>query len=171
MDYDLVSSRLTALYGHHSWLQQWLVGHVSCRETAEDLVQDTYLRVLRNQRRVPETISEPRAYLRCIARGLVINHWRRCDLERALFEALAAMPETVAPSAETLHIMLETLYELDGALAGLPDEVRQAFFLARFERLPYSAIAARMGYAEITIKRYVRRALVHCAQTMESIDA
>ena len=44
-------------------------------DNAADLAQDTFVRLL--QRREQLQLNAPRAFLRTVARGLVIDHWRR----------------------------------------------------------------------------------------------
>lgn len=88
-----------ALYSeHHGWLQNWLRGKLGCAADAADLAQDTFLRIL--LKRELREIGMPRAFLRTIARGLVIDHWRREELQRAYLESIAHLPEAQAPSPE-----------------------------------------------------------------------
>ena len=104
-----------ALYSNHQlWLQGWLRRKLGNAFDAADLAQDVFLRVLTRQQ--PVQAREPRAYLSTIARGLVIDHWRRRELELAWLETLAAMPEAEAPSPESRLILLETLVTIDRML-------------------------------------------------------
>lgn len=152
---------------HHSWLRTWLKRRLDCSETAADLAQDTFTRVLLRDRE-GAVIREPRAYLSHIARALVINHWRRRDLEQAYLQALASMPEPEVPSPEHRQQLLDALCEIDAALDELPQPVRQAFLMSQLEGLKYREIAERLAVSEITIKRYVKRALVCCLMSVES---
>lgn len=159
---------LQALYlGHHSWLRGWLSKRLGCSETAADLAQDTFLKVLLTPQH--ETIRIPRAYLSRIAHGLMVNHWRRKDIERACLQALATLPEAEAPSPETCEAMLEILYQLDAALEQLPSLAKQAFLLSQLDGMKYQHIAGQLGVAEITVKRYVKRGLVQCLMVMDSL--
>ena len=151
---------------HHGWLKRWLLKGVNCSETAADLAHDTFVRVI--QRDLEGiAVREPRAYLRHIAKGLMINHWRRRDIEHAYLQALAASPEPEAPSVEERTFILETLYEIDTALSRLPREVKQAFLLAQLGGLKYRDIAQRLGVSEVSVKRYVKRALVQCLTVLD----
>ena len=153
-----------ALYSdHHGWLQGWLRRKLGCTHRAADLAHDTFVRILscRDAEAVGQ-IREPRAYLTTIAQGLVSNHHRRQKLEQAWAEALAALPEPLAPSPETQAILLETLVEIDRLLDTLPGPVRQAFLLSQLDGLPQAEIALRLGVSVPTVKRYVARALVLC---------
>lgn len=94
---------------HHAWLTNWLVRRVRDTADAADLAHDTFVRVI--CRATPElaTVREPRAYLTSIAKGLVVDHWRRRDIEAAYLDALAQLPEAQTPSPEERLIVLETL--------------------------------------------------------------
>jgi RNA polymerase sigma-70 factor (ECF subfamily) len=150
---------------HHGWLQGWLRRRLGCHEQAADLAQDTFTRLL-GSRRVLEA-REPRAYLTTVAKGLMVNWFQRQSLERAYLEALANLPEELAPSPEQRYLVLETLHEIDALLARLPDPVRQAFLLAQIEGLKYEAIAERLGVSLGSVKRYMQQAFRHCLELME----
>lgn len=145
---------------HQPWLKLWLQRRLGCSHNAADLAQDTFVRLLAKPEQ--ESLNNPRAYLRTIAHGLLVNWFRRKDLERAYLEALAALPEAEAPSPELRHQLLEMLEAVDQMLHQLPTPVRQAFLLAQIEGLKYEEIAAQMGISLITVKRYMKQAFVQC---------
>ncbi|AEF24345.1 MULTISPECIES: sigma-70 family RNA polymerase sigma factor [Pseudomonas] len=144
---------------HHGWLQGWLQARLNNRADAADLAQDTFLRLL--QRRIGE-LAEPRAYLRTVARGLVIDLWRRRDIERAWLETIAQLPEHQAPSPETGLLIIESLVAIDSLLDELPAAVREAFLLAQLDGMTCPAIAQRLGVSLSTVERYIAKALRHC---------
>ncbi|MGU2290817.1 sigma-70 family RNA polymerase sigma factor [Pseudomonas aeruginosa] len=150
-----------ALYSeHHGWLQNWLRGKLGCAADAADLAQDTFLRIL--LKRELREIGMPRAFLRTIARGLVIDHWRREELQRAYLESIAHLPEAQAPSPEARELVLELLEDISRMLDGLKPKVRTAFLLAQCEDLSHRQIAERMGVSQRSVERYVAEALYHC---------
>lgn len=51
----------------------WLRSKLGNAADAADLAQDTFVRLL--QRREQLELHTPRAFLRTVARGLVIDHW------------------------------------------------------------------------------------------------
>jgi len=148
---------------HHDWLWQWLYRRLNCSLDAADLAHETFLKVLAGRRETAE-VREPRAYLRTIAHGLVVNLWRRRDIERAYREALGGLPEPVLPSAEEQALILETLHEVDALITGLPEKVRRAFLMAQLDGLKYRTIAERLGVSERMVKKYMARAMLHCLQ-------
>ncbi|ASC65315.1 RNA polymerase subunit sigma [Achromobacter denitrificans] len=147
---------------HHGWLQGWLRKKLGCPFDAADLVHDTYARVL--ARRELAGINEPRSYLATVAHGLMVNHLRRKDLERAYLETLASLPVSSAPSPEARTLALEALLEIDVMLDGLPIAVRRAFLLCQLEGLGHAEIAARLGVSVGSVRQYIARALRQCLE-------
>jgi len=66
---------------HHGWLRGWLRQRLNNSADAADLAQDTFVRVL--VARTADNLREPRHYLSTVARGLVIDLYRRRSLEQA----------------------------------------------------------------------------------------
>jgi RNA polymerase sigma-70 factor (ECF subfamily) len=152
-----------ALYSdHHGWLYGWLRKKLGCAHNAADLAHDTFLRVMASRRLPAQLGDEPRALLTHIAKGLVIDHWRRQEVERAYLEAVVHLPEPVVPSSETRLIIIEALVRIDAMLAGLPDRTREIFLLAQIEGLTLQRIAERTQTPMITVRRHIRRALMTC---------
>ncbi|WP_236184443.1 sigma-70 family RNA polymerase sigma factor [Pseudomonas juntendi] len=143
---------------HHGWLQGWL-GRNAC--DAADLAHDTFLRLLSRQGN-SYFGGEPRALLTHIAKGLVIDRWRRQDVERAYLQAIAHLPEPEVPSAETRWMILETLYRIDAMLRELPARVRHVFLLSQLDGLTYAQIAEQLQVSLVTIKRDMRTAFLAC---------
>ena len=81
------SELVGALYrDHRGWLLAWLRRNVACPSRAEDLSQDTFMRLLgRDELRAPR---EPRAFLMAIAKGLLFDYFRRAALEQAYLTEL-----------------------------------------------------------------------------------
>ena len=145
---------------HSSWLQGWLRRKLGNAFDAADIAQDVFIRIL--SRPPLLQLAEPRAYLSSIARGLVIDHWRRRELEEAWLETLAAMPEATTPSPESRFLILEALVAIDRLLDTLKPPVRQAFLLAQIEGLTCPQIAEKLGVSLATVERHIAKALRHC---------
>lgn len=77
-----------ALYhNHHSWLRRWLSAKLGCSHTAADLAHDTYLRILaRGTTPAPE---QSRRFLTQVAKGLVVDHYRRRRIETPIWKLSA----------------------------------------------------------------------------------
>lgn len=148
---------------HHTWLRSWLRRGLRGVDHTADLAHDTFLRVLARREELAE-VREPRAWLRTIAHGLLIDHWRRQKLERAWLETLAHQPESFVSSAEEQQLVLELLDRVCRIVEGLRAPVRQAFLLHRLEGLRQAQIAQRLGVTLRTVERYLSEAMYHCYQ-------
>ncbi|MFN3885507.1 MAG: sigma-70 family RNA polymerase sigma factor [Aquabacterium sp.] len=153
--------QIATLYAdHHGWLQGWLRRKLSCSFDAADVAQDTFMRLL--ARREPPNTREPRALLSTIARGLVIDRWRRRELEQAWLETLASLPEPESPPPESRLMFLEALIEIDRMLDTLKPDVRTAFLLAQLDGLTCPQIARQLGVSLATAERHVAKGLRAC---------
>ncbi|MCL7942450.1 sigma-70 family RNA polymerase sigma factor [Marinobacter sp. ATCH36] len=161
------TSIITLYREHHGWLHHWLCGKLECSHSAADLAQDTFVRLLRRKRGMSVSeVEQPRAYLRVIANGLVIDYYRRRSLERAYLEALAQMPEPESVSPEEREALLETLDRIDAMLDRLPERIRQAFLMSQLEGVSYSDIALLLRVSVRTVKRDMKHAFTRCLALM-----
>lgn len=152
-----------ALYvAHHGWLVNWLRLKLDTHERAADLAHDTFMRLL--SARQQTAAAEPRAFLTTIAKGLVVDHYRRRELEQAYLRSLAWLPEESAPSPESRALILETLLRIDTALDSLAPKVRNTFLLSQLDGLTYADIAARLGLSLATVKRHMVKAFRACLE-------
>ncbi len=154
-----------ALYAdHHGWLHAWLRGRLGDSADAADLAQDTFLRLM-VARRAPLLLGDrPRALMTHIAKGLLIDHWRRQRVERAYLDALAHLPAHAAPSADEQVIVIETLARIDAMLARLPALTREVFLLAQLDGLTLQQISDRVQAPVIAVRRHIRKALLACME-------
>ncbi len=158
---SLPEQTIHALYvDHHSWLRDWLRKRLGCHADAADLAHDTFLRVL-NSRRTAFG-AEPRALLTHVAKGLLVDHWRRREVARAYLDAIAHLPEAEMPSPEAQWLVIESLQRIEAMLAALPARTREIFILSQFEELTLAQIAERTATPVITVRRHLRRALIAC---------
>ncbi|MDR5171332.1 sigma-70 family RNA polymerase sigma factor [Methylobacillus flagellatus] len=145
---------------HHPWLVKWLYRHLGCPHNAADLAQDTFTRVLTAREKL--YVDEAKALLTLIAKGLVVDHYRRSALEQAFQDALASLPEASEPSPEAQALALEAVLAVDRMLAELPGNVRKAFLLSRIDGLSYAEIADRLEVSVSSVQQYMLRAYAAC---------
>ncbi|MFR0687876.1 sigma-70 family RNA polymerase sigma factor [Enterobacterales bacterium AE_CKDN230030158-1A_HGKHYDSX7] len=158
---------LDQLYSeHHGWLFGWLRQRLGNAPDAADIAHDTYLRILTSGR-APQP-DDSRRYLVQVAKGLVIDLWRRQDVERAYRETIGHLPEALVPSPETHWLIIDALMRIDTLLDGLPAQTREVFLLAQFHELTLREIAERTGMALITVRRHLHKALLACMLACEA---
>lgn len=142
---------------HRGWLIGWLRRSQDCPQRAEDLGQDTFVRLL--SRSDLKTLQTPRALLRTIARGLLVDHFRRNALERAYLEELAREPEAEQPDEQGRLMALETLREIDALLGELSPRARSAFLLSRLDGLGHAEIAKQLGVSVARVRQYLAQGM------------
>ncbi|MCY1394536.1 putative RNA polymerase sigma factor FecI [compost metagenome] len=155
------SELVGALYrDHRSWLLAWLRRNIACPQRAEDLSQDTFVRLLgRDEFATPR---EPRAFLLAIAKGLLFDHFRRSALEQAYLAELALIPEGEQPSPEEQHLILEDLKAIDRLLGKLSSKARAAFLHSRLDGLGHAEIAERLGVSVPRVRQYLAQGMRQC---------
>ena len=159
--HSAASTSIEAIYrAHHGWLLGWFRRRLGGASCAADLAHDTFVRLMVS--RDAQAIDEPRAFLRTLAHGVVVNHWRRQDIERAWLESLAAVPEALSPSPEQRLLALETLCRIDAMLDQLNPKARTAFLLSQLDGMPYADIAVQLGVSERMVKKYMAQAMLQC---------
>jgi RNA polymerase sigma-70 factor (ECF subfamily) len=151
---------------HRGRVYQFLLRSVGERGRAEDLLQETWLRVVRGA-----GAWEPRArfttWVYTMARNLCVDEARKAQHRRAADERPSEEPE--APLSERLpdegpspdraahNQRLRPLMEK--ALRALPPEQREVFVLREYSGIPFREIAEVTGVPEPTVKSRMRYAL------------
>ncbi len=107
-------------------------------------------------------LREPRTLLATIARGLLIDYFRRSTLERAYLDELALQPEELQPGAEEQLQVLQALREVNRMLGELSANARAAFIYNRLDGLTHAEIASRLGVSVPRVRQYLAQALRQC---------
>ncbi len=151
-------------------LTRRLVGMVKSRETAADLVQDTYVRLLRLGD--AHVVEQPRALLHRIASNLAIDHLRKEKCGVQVFDGMdAAMAvPSQSPSPERELLAKQRLRLCLQAIEQLPPRSREAFVLCRVYGYSYQEIALRMNISESGVEKLLMRALAQSCEALEMID-
>lgn len=132
------------------------------RETAEDLTQETFLRVYQQRKKInPE--GNVKAWIFMIATNLARDWYRVQGRRRGLTFAL---PDEETMDIETFGVAdaynrVEGEFareELEAALAEIRPVYRAVVILHYFEDQPYASIAHALSMPENTVKTHMRRA-------------
>lgn len=123
---------------------------------AEDLVQQTFLRLYRYRSRY-RPAAKLTTFLFLLARQVWIDELRRRRRSERLAEALAAEPhpEFEARPEEPAHDEVD----LAGALARLPEGLRAVVELGVYQELPYADVASVLRIPIGTVKSRMFHAL------------
>ena len=140
---------------HKDAVVNYLTRLTGNRDRAEDLAQETFLRLFRSARDYVEQ-GYLRAYLYRIATNLVRSEERR---ERRLRLLMPFLPreEHAEPAAPSGLLHRELTREVAAAVAKLPLRYRVPLVLHEIEGWSYVDIAQEMGCREGTVKSRVHR--------------
>lgn len=157
---------LESLYTeHHHWLQSWIRSRLNNVEQAQDLTQETFIKVLMKGRE--HEFNSPKAYLSSIARGLLVDFFRRRTVEQAYLEALEVQPEQHSISAEQHHLIIDTLLQIEKMLDAMSERGRQIFLLAQLDGLSFAEIGRQLNVSVTTVRKHFIRAMTQCLLLIE----
>jgi RNA polymerase sigma factor (sigma-70 family) len=163
--------QITSLFHQYrEELTRRLVSMVKSHETAADLVQDTYVRLLRLGD--AHVVEQPRALLHRIAANLAIDHLRKEKNGVQAFDGMdAAMAApSQSPSPERELLAKQRLRLCLQVIEQLPRRSREAFVLCRVYGYSYQEIAVRMNISESGVEKLLMRALDQSYEALETID-
>jgi RNA polymerase sigma factor (sigma-70 family) len=152
----------SAWLSHRPRLTDMAATIVGCRASAEDIVQDAYLRASDFAAR--ESVATPVGLLFRTVRNLALDFSRHRALERrhkAGAQAVEGSPATEpGPEAQTLRD--EQVRIVERVLAELPEDCRRAFKMHRVGGYTHEEIAAALGISASMVDKHIRRAMLHC---------
>ncbi len=144
---------LEAAYRTHG---RWLVDFLRRRfghEAAEDLAQETYLRLARSG----AGPRNPRALMAITALNAARDQGRRRKARPRLVGDENAMARESYPANQAEALLLKQV------VLSLPHNLRVVFLLSRFAGLTYEEIARHCGISIKTVEERMSKALAICA--------
>lgn len=146
---------------HEPRLRAYLRGRFpDLQPELDDLVQETYLRVVKAKQKGKEEVGP--AYLYVVARNAALDFFRRRRVVRidriANLEQIDVVEEKFDAAQAAMHE--QELEILAQAIDALPDRCREVFLLRRFENASHREIAAQLGMAENTVNAHLVSAMV-----------
>jgi RNA polymerase sigma-70 factor (ECF subfamily) len=152
---DEVGSFVLATYdAHHRELANFVRGIERDRDTADDIVSESFVRLIEEVRR-GRTPDQPRAWLHRVAANLAIDRGRRRTVVTRVLGRLVDHGTESPPDDEVLRG--ETRREVWAALARLPTDARTALLLAA-HGFSGRDIARMLGRSELATRSLICRA-------------
>jgi RNA polymerase sigma-70 factor (ECF subfamily) len=130
---------------------------LGARHEAEDLVQETFLRVFRHRARYSPT-AKFSTFLYTIARNVWTDRWRKWARWRTFREELEEERRTT-PLARPYATSTGARLDIQAALAALPEKLRIVVILSIYQGLSYPEISAILKIPVGTVKSRVFHAL------------
>jgi len=170
------TAALAELYDRHSRLIFGLILRiVRDRGEAEDILQETFVRVWNRAEIYDARIGGPLPWIVRVARNRALDRLRARKV-RASVDAPAPATETVAvepapdtaiQNPEAAVLEAERRLRLTDALAGLPVEQRRLIEAAFFEGYTHTELAQRFGLPLGTVKTRIRAGMIAMRQGLE----
>jgi RNA polymerase sigma-70 factor (ECF subfamily) len=149
---------------HKDAVVNYLTRLTGNRDRAEDLAQETFLRLFRSAGSYAEQ-GLLRGYLFRIATNLVRSEERREKRLRLLMPFLGR-PEHAEPAAPSGMLRQELHREVSAAVADLPLRFRVPLVLHEIEGWAYADIAQALGCREGTVKSRIHRGRQHLKERL-----
>jgi len=161
---------------HRRQVYNFIYKMVGRPEPAEDIFQETFVRVLKNA-----GTYTPRAKFTTwclqIARNLTLDHYKRENLrQHASIDAstgdgeeqtFASLLRGTDPESHEILQSRELIDEVRIAITHLPENQREALILRVHQDMPYAEIAEVLGSPEGTVKYWVHEAIAALSKYLQ----
>lgn len=157
---------------YHARVFSFLLRLSGRRDTAEDLAQETWLKLARAAPGLRDDTTLA-AFLFTIARNAFMSHrrWAMLDLSRIVMFGLEAMSAAATePSPETDHERARAIALLEAALQSLPVASREVLLLVGVEGMEQEEVAKVLGLSYDATRQRLSRARAQLAEAMATLD-
>ncbi len=151
-------------------LRNYIYGKVGCPQTAEDLLQETYIKLLRLS--ADTEIKNIKSYLFRIAGNVIIDHHRAMAhrLCGNNTEEISRCYDIVdeRPSTEDIVINQDRMHKAIAAVVELSTLCQQIFELSNLAGLKNREIADQLGICQSTVEKNLARVRKHCCSRVDT---
>jgi RNA polymerase sigma factor (sigma-70 family) len=156
-------------------LRAYLFRFVRNSADVDELLQETYARLLSAGSETGQEVRSTRALALTIARNLALDWLRHCEVVPMDLVADLASLDVLDERAQVEEIVNshQELTLLAEVVADLPKRCRQTFTLRRIYGLSQREIAHHLGISEPTVEQLLARAVRRCAEALfaREVDA
>ncbi len=151
---------------HAAALRAWLRGQYPSLTDVDDLLQETFVRVLQMWVHHPDRLYAVKPLLFTTARNLALDQLRRRQVVKldGLPEDESAQWAEDRPSVSETVSRRQELQLLTEAIQALPERCRQVLTLRKIYGLPQKEIAGQLGISEHTVEAQVGVGVRRCAE-------
>ena len=148
-----------AFKAHSREMRVFLYRQLQSSETAADLTQETWLRMLRQRPSTP--VANLRAFIFRIGRNLAIDHVRSRMSRERHDEGLAYLYEVTGESPELIDSVAasQELEVLNAALQRMGEPEQSIFLKCRLQGIPHKEVARELGMSLSSVEKHLASAL------------
>lgn len=157
------------VHPHEPALRAWLHRQYPSLSDVDDVVQESYLRLLWARQRGP--ISSAKAYLYAVARNAALGIFRKQKfISRDSVDTLdgSCILNGAGDTVEIVNTHQEFALALD-AIEDLPPRCREIVVLRAVNGLSHREIAQKLGLSEQTVRVQVARGMKKCAEFLRQL--
>ena len=170
------SSGLAEFFARHrEALQRYIANKLRHRADAEDVVQETFIRLLNRehtQGKALQSMQSPEAYMYRTASNLAVDRQRQkhARVDEDCAEPLNEAIESAAPGALRVIESQQRLQQLRDAVEQLPPMCRQVFILHKYRQLTYREVAMHLGISVSMVEKHMMKALTRLDKALGGRD-
>jgi RNA polymerase sigma-70 factor (ECF subfamily) len=165
---------------HRTGLYNFILRSVRQKETAEEILQDAWLRIVQGAGDF-QRASKFSTWAYTVARNLCIDHARKASLRKhpSLDQAsrdgdegptLGESVKDSGPQPDRDAVGRELQARLMDAIGSLPPDQKEVFLLREYSDLPFKEIATIVGAPENTVKSRMRYALERLQEALAEYE-
>jgi len=156
---------------YHRRIHGFLLRLSGRRDVAEDLFQETFLKLARNAPKLDED-TDLAAWLFTVARNAWVSHrrWSMLDLSRLVAIEDDVLPVARAPDPDARVDAARNVERLERALAALPAASREVLLLVGVEGFDQEQAATMLGITYEALRQRLSRARSQLAQRLAMVE-
>ncbi|MFT3950250.1 MAG: RNA polymerase sigma-70 factor [Agriterribacter sp.] len=143
---------------YHLKMYRWLIRFVKPPEMAEDIIQETFLKIWEIRHRLNPAQSFP-AYLYRISRNKAFKSLKKISLDETLRKQVLIQFELGSDDPEKRFRWLQYQQLLENAVNRLPAQRQKVFKLCRQNNKTYDEVANELGISRNTVKEHMIKAM------------
>lgn len=153
---ELTESEYRKLFEEHfAAIRNYIYFKTSDRDLAEDIAQDTFVKLWENRARIDKRTVK--SFLYTISGNLAINQLKRQQLQYKFVNQLSDQSSHESPAFQLE--MKEYESKLQEVIASMPNGSREVFLMNRIEDMKYKEIADSLGISVKAVEKRMSKAL------------
>ena len=137
---------------YYKSLFHYIVSRIQCSETAREIIQEIFKRLWQNRQNL-DIRKSIKSYLFQIANNLLIDNYRKKQVQNTYFERPAELPEIHSDE----NIDFSTQFNI--AMEKMPEDYRVVFVLHHVRKYTYVEIAEMCSVSKGTVEKRMKKAI------------